>query len=243
MSTKDLARTIIEGGRTRGSRWFRRHTHGVHRAAEHAVLHRLRLAKSSESDNERDTDSADGDAVFVKRRSAWKSFDDKLGPAKRWLDRQVGRPWDSVRGDLLARFDTRTTPGRHIVFDHMLPWVEEAGLHSRREFAIDAQGRLRRLPRNRARNRMVEHLPRPAHELAQWLDGRRVGERGGTLFWFLLTPTGAYRQHRRLDDEDGELWRSLPTSFRQAHAFDKPGLAPAPQSRQSRQSTPSTFGP
>ena len=37
MSTKNLARTVIEGGRYRGNRWFRRYSHKQERTAEHQL--------------------------------------------------------------------------------------------------------------------------------------------------------------------------------------------------------------
>ena len=218
MSTKNLARTVIEGGRTRWSSWSRRHSHQEHRAAESAVLHRMRATGDPEGD----------DAAFAPLQSVYRSFDDKLGPAKRWLERQVGRPWDAVRSDLLQRFDTRTTPGRHIVFDHMVPWVEPDGPRSSwREFQVDARGILRKRPDNRYRSsyrRRQEPLPRPQKDLERWLGGRRVAERGAIPFWFMPTLSGGYRQDRRLDNEDARLWRSLPHWFRKLH---RPVPAPA----------------
>jgi hypothetical protein len=218
MSTKNLARTIIEGGRTRWSSWFRRHTLRVHRQTGRAVLRRLETAGDAD------------DITFVRRKSACREFHDKLGPAKRWLDRQVGRPWNLVRSEMLQRFDTRTTPGRHIVFDHMLPWVEDDAFSLRwGEFEVDAHGLLRRLPHRRYRHvRRYEPLPQPEEKLERWLAGRRVGERGSALFWFTSTPGGAYRQHRRLADQDAEIWRSLPGWFRERH---QPG-APPPSSNE-----------
>lgn len=218
MSTKNLARTVIEGGRTSGSCWSRRHSHQEHRAAETAVLHRIRATGDTDGD----------DAAFAPLQSVYRSFDDKLGPAKRWLERQVGRPWDAVRSDLFQRFDTRTTPGRHIVFDHMIPWVEPDGFRfSRREFHVDGRGILRKAPHHRywsSYYRRREPLPRPQKDLERWLGGRRVAERGEIPFWFMPTPSGGFRQDQRLDNEDARLWRSLPNWFRKLH---RPVPAPA----------------
>jgi hypothetical protein len=212
MSTKNLARTVIEGGRTRWSCWLRRQTLRDHRAAERATLRKLQTGGE-----------ADG-VAFASRESGTTMFADKLGPALRWLERQVGRPWNIVRSELLERFDTRTTPGRHIVFCHMFPWVEDDAFRfSGRYFEVDAHGVLRKLPdRRHRRPRAYPPLPRPKVLLERWLAGRRVGERGGPLFWFLPTPAGAYRQHHRLEDADAALWRSLPAWFREHHEFRIP---------------------
>jgi hypothetical protein len=217
MSTKNLARTIIEGGRTRWSRQQRRHSNSEHRTAERDELRKI-------------STGGDDDACFERRPGVFRDFDDKLGPAWRWLDRQVGRPWNLVRSELLRRFDTRTTPGRHIVFCHMLPEVEGNRLGWRwHRFEVDRHGILRRLPRRPYRHvRGREPLPRPEPELDRWRDCRRVGERGGVLFWFTLTPAGAYRQDHRLETEDAELWRSLPDWYRNRHQPGAP-LPPLPE--------------
>jgi hypothetical protein len=220
MSTKNLARTVIEGGRRHGNCWFRRHSHGVHRALEREALGRYARI-----------DELDG-LIVPSRRHVHRQFADKLGPAGRWLERQAGRPWDLVRGELFERFDIRTTPGRHIVFCHILPWVEDSRGGSRRTwFEIDAHGILRQHRRKQLRYGFyAPALPRPEHELEAWLAGRRVGERGGFLFWFTPTSTGAYRQHQRLDDSAAALWRSLPASYRERH---DPAASPADPRKRS----------
>src|SRR5208283_712740 len=106
MSTKNLARTVIEGGRTGHNKWKRRNSHAENRAAEHNYLQDITL----------DPDSYDEFDV-APLKHVRKDFDDKLGPIYRWLSQQVGRPWDEVRADVTKEFDTRTTAGRHIVYD------------------------------------------------------------------------------------------------------------------------------
>src|SRR5262245_28648881 len=108
MSTKNLARTVIEGGRTNGSRWERRHSNGPVRAGTRDAL--VRAA----------ADSAFDDLIVPCRKRVPRHFRDKLGPARRWLAAQTGRPWTDVLSDLLRLVDTRTTAGRHLLFDHML---------------------------------------------------------------------------------------------------------------------------
>jgi hypothetical protein len=141
MSTKNLARTVIEGGRGRWSRSDRRGCHGADRVRTNQMLARLRHGDDWD------------DVVVPERKGDVTFFHDKLGPAERWLASNVGRPWSKVRAELFARFDTRTTAGRHIVFDHMLPAVSEHGLPScgfsfhRRSFIVDRHGMLRHAPR------------------------------------------------------------------------------------------------
>lgn len=227
MSTKNLARTVIEGGRYRSGSQLCRYKN-------RALRTRTRVALG---------DVASGrDADDLTIRPVWKVgrwFHDKLGPSVRWLASQVGRPWDLVRGELVRKFDPRTTAGRHIVFDHMLPSIhgedkfgcceDRFGCHH--TFLIDRHGLLRRVrSRPRAWPRPPEPLPRPEHELGAWLGGRRVGAHGDVLFWFTPTPTGGYRQHHRLADADAALWRSLPDWFRACHD----PLAPPPRHPERR---------
>lgn len=62
-----------------------------------------------------------------------KGFSDHLSPLRRWLGKQVGRPWHKVEGEILKGLDTRTVIGRHLL-DHARQMVE---IHCR----IGADGR------------------------------------------------------------------------------------------------------
>lgn len=139
MSRKNLSRTVIEGGRDHRNRWDRRQSHGDERASTRAWLDKVAA----------DGDLAD-ELVVPPRPRVLKSFRDKLGPARRWLAAQVGRPWDKVYSELRAKFDARTVAGAHVVDDHMLGWVDrgdraQAWRHDR-DFVVDAHGILRASP-------------------------------------------------------------------------------------------------
>jgi len=207
MSTKNLARTAIEGGRDFRMSRLSRHENRALRASTRGALARL------------PSDLDPDDLVAPRLTKVGRHFHDKLSPPERWLASHGGRPWDLVRSELVRRFDTRTTAGRHIVFDHMLPWVDgDDACGYRYTFAVDRRGRLRVHQRRFLSQRQVrEPLPRPEHELGAWLGDRRVGAHGDVLFWFTPTPTGGYRQHHRLGDADAALWRSLPDWFRACH--------------------------
>jgi hypothetical protein len=139
VARRDLSRTVIEGGRARGNKYDRRASHGLERARAREWLNRV----------EWDLEEAEGTDPRP-RNVVYKNFRDKLGPAKRWLASQVGRPWSAVYSDLCARFDTRTVAGRHVVHDHMLGWVYRGDLSSlpfmsrHMEFEVDDRGILRR---------------------------------------------------------------------------------------------------
>lgn len=214
MSTKNLARTVIEGGRARFNRKERRYSNAAVRARVRAISARVR---------EFGEDVAD----YPRREPVQRCFSDKLSPAQRWLERQLGRPWDRVRSELFARFDTRTTAGRHILFDHLLREVDLGDVAKSRysDFTVDRHGLLRRA---RLRRRELwprfESLPEPEPELRAWLDGRRVGERDGRWYWFVATEFEHFRQHRELTPDDVVRWRALPAYFSQHFCLILPKL-------------------
>ncbi len=145
MATKNLARTVIEGGRDGYSRFARRHSNARERSAERQLSHEIRLRTELD------------DIVYAPREKVYRSFADKLSPGFRWLERQAGRPWDRVRSELARRFDTRTTAGRHFLFDHLLPELERGPWGYRvRRFYVDQHGILRCLIRRRKKKRSKE---------------------------------------------------------------------------------------
>jgi hypothetical protein len=138
MSTKNLSRTILEAGRTSEGTWGRREDNRVDRARTRQALAAVRDAHDLD------------DVALPLSKKTNRHLDDKLGAPERWLGSHVGRPWDKVRGELFARFDTRTLAGHHIVFGHMLPWVDDGTLDTcfhRRKFVVDRHGILRRAPK------------------------------------------------------------------------------------------------
>jgi hypothetical protein len=209
MSTKDLSRTVIEGGRDRWSQYHRRYSHRRARARSLAVLHDLRAG-------------AEPDAVcFPEREPVYRSFADKLSPATRWLERQVGRPWDRVRSELFERFDTRTTAGRHVLFDHVLPSMEleRWGGGLRHQLFIGKGGivRRRRSAPRASWQRPKPPLPEAEAVLVAWLAGRRVRRSGSSYYWFLPSRTGAFRQGPALDEEEAARYARLPEWFREGN--------------------------
>lgn len=203
MATKNLARTVIEGGRHPRNVWERRssNTRERRQVRETSALLRDRL---------------DPDAVVYPRRNpVYQGFDDKLSPGFRWLRAQSGRPWNKVRSELFTRFDTRTTAGRHIVFEHLLEAVEHAPRRSPRrdDLFVDRHGLLHSPPYRRQRGRSWQPLPEPAHELCAWLGQRRVIARGGSLFWLVPTRAGHYRQDKPLSPAEVTRFQSLPAWY------------------------------
>lgn len=201
MSTKNLARTIIEGGRVKRNKWYRRNSHAENRAAVRNYVKEVTL--DPENYEEYDVEPVE---------HIYKEFDDKLGPIYRWLSRQVGRPWDEVRADVSKEFDTRTTAGRHIVYDHMLSSVQigpETGhryysipgddtvSYSKHDYYVDDEGILRKKRYLGRRNyRGYEKVPViDTKRLTNWLGSRVVGRVGDKFFWFMPVGKGKKQAH------------------------------------------------
>ena len=198
MSTKNLSRTAIEGGRTGSNKWDRRYSHAETRADEKAYLGEVK----ADLENFYNYD-------IPKTRVVYKEFNDKLGPMYRWLESKIGLPWDEVRSQVTKDFDTRTTAGRHIVYDHLLRQVEVTPNHdygayyrgpedyttsySYHDYYVDDNGYLQKKTYISRKNKNKSAKFNTA-QIANWLSGRVVGKVGKRLFWFV--PTGKNKKHR-----------------------------------------------
>jgi len=172
LSTKNLARTVIEGGRARSNKKERWYSNRAHRRS-------VRIFVEKEPPE---------DAAPPRRKRVYRGFYDKLGPARRWLDQQVGERWDDVRSVLFARFDARTLAGRHVLYGHLLEWVKDGPQDSHHaRFQVDAVGRLEPLPRRRS-GRAPPCQERDAKGADAWAGGRRVRALGTKLFWLVPVP-------------------------------------------------------
>lgn len=205
MATKRLSRTVIEGGRHGFNKYERRTSHNCVRAEERDYLKAV-IA---------DPELAD-EIEIGQLKPVCKEFTDKLAPMYRWLDTQVGRPWSEVRAEVFQKFDTRTTAGRHITFDHLLKEVvdSESGFDNRGNIAdpsipkvpvhpnskryyywsyadyyVDQQGILQaKEGRHRHRYARYDFVSEQEYkDASNWLNGRMVGEIGGKLYWFVPT--------------------------------------------------------
>lgn len=59
--------------------------------------------------------------IKPRRKSKWLS--DNLGPLRRLLRSQVGKPWNDTHSKLCRSLDSRTMVGRHVL-DHLWDYVE-----------------------------------------------------------------------------------------------------------------------
>ena len=195
MSTKKLSRTVIEGGRHRYSKRERRRSHRIARHAARQLCAQVACEPAS------------AELVHFERRpSVRRMFYDKLGPAERWLRAQVGRHWRDVEGEILSRFDVRSLPGRHIVYDHLLPSLFRESLagwrvHRRGTFFVDPLGILRFAQLVRRRR-----TPLRSSRALDFAGDRLVAIRGARTYW--LEPT-----------MPPDPWACIP--YRQAHELTR----------------------
>lgn len=182
MSKKNLARTAIEGGRRGFNTWERRESNQLERVRTRTMM---RAAA-------RDPEIAESKPA-PKRRPVHPEFNDKLNPVYRWIAAQHGRHWDDVRAEVHAKFDARTTAGRHIMYDHVLTHVNYAwhdndwrGRSSYVEYSVvGIDGILRHVPGRRppwkGRGDTVNKI------IWEWAAGRLVRWVGAVPFWFVPT--------------------------------------------------------
>jgi hypothetical protein len=183
VARRDLSRTVIEGGRTYSNIVDRRQSHRTDRVHTRAWLGQVTL----------DPECAEETAPRARARVR-KDFSDKLGAAFRWLERQVGRPWAKVEGELLAKFDARTVAGRHILFGHMLPSVgtgDPEASRGRVWYMVDAHGILRTSRWHKP------NWSRLQRETNAWTAGRRAAPIHRGWWWFRMVPQGVPCTNRR----------------------------------------------
>ncbi len=179
MATKNLARTVIEGGRCG---YFKSECNEKIRSERAQTRIYLRAVTSDPEYEE--------SSVAPKRKTVSVCFKDKLRPIYRFLDSQIGRDWNTVRSELFTKFDTRTTPGRHVLFDHLLRDVRESLEPLDQPYAsyfIDAEGRLCKEKDRYATYRRTKYVKYDLNKVVAWLGCRKVGRLGSGFAWFVPT--------------------------------------------------------
>lgn len=238
MSTKSIARTAIEGGRANPNKFDRRHSHSRLRTATRNFLRSF------------DPDAPERTPPPVLHHEG-REFTDKLSPITGWFASRCGRPWNDVYSEIRQNFDVRTTAGRHIVFDHMLPTVinkYRPRAPGFRDFYIDDAGVLRRMldgrapwqvtkDRSKALRRAQGRAPAPG-EVSEWVAGRRVGRVGVVWFWYMCTgvalgskrvrctaPWPGVCRHDHEPDRNGVIWYHRLANWRQDRRLDAADVA------------------
>jgi hypothetical protein len=98
-------------------------------------------------------------------QSNWgrKYFSDLLGPLRRYLRGNVGRPWEKVYGEIKSQLDTRTVTGRHVL-DHVRRDVKQ-------NCFIAKDGQIYALPMYGAARPVHGLFAHPRTGLLRWKDG------------------------------------------------------------------------
>jgi hypothetical protein len=201
MATKNLARTVVEGGRHRYSKLYRKLRNRSER--------RLRF-------------DLEGDVMHGRERVAGSGgFADRLAPLERWLGSHVGHGWSNVYHEFCERFDERTMKGWH-VRDHLLGMLGTGRFSWGGSFLVDDRGILRRRDRRRWERRDRISPDEKAKALA-WAAGRRVIVRGEVAFWTArvldnLAQTSG--QGRRLTVSELAAWRALAPDLQRELTYD-----------------------
>lgn len=185
MTTKNLSRTVIEGGRT-----------GHYKAECNKRIRQERAAWRTQARAICNDPETWEDDLPVVRAPVYPDFDDKLNPIYRFLDSRIGQPWDDVRSELFSKFDARTTPGRHVLHDHLLRDVSESpdgqsyryGFRFQSRYYRDAEGVLRSGSEWHGRSWQPvwkKSVPFDLVPLARWLGARKVGRAGAGFAWYV----------------------------------------------------------
>jgi hypothetical protein len=216
VATRNLARTVIEVGRTKSSKEQRRQLRRVERRDGRRYCR--------EAANEADLD--DLRSAPLRRRNNGLAQDDKLGPARRWMDSRVGRPWSEVFSELSVKFRRRGIALSHVVDTHMLRWVDRGELLRWKpffEYVVDDEGVLQFGPFHGKRYSW-KGAPRPRVSMAEvdrWADNRKVIVRGNRCYWTspdrwerptwegVRVTYESHRQGSEFSPEDYEFWAAV----------------------------------
>lgn len=182
MSTKDISRSALEGGRAKSNKDDRNESHRRERANAREWLSRAKydteLYDSTDPEN---------------RPKVSKEFTDKLNPCYRWLASRCGRPWSEVFQEIKVTFDTRKLSAWHIVNQHMITEVRGAGTAADavgrfgpqygQRFEIDSNGILRDLGKRWWANKKDKYEGPNQKEVLAIANGLGIIDYGASQFW------------------------------------------------------------
>lgn len=182
MSTKNMARSAVEGGRPGENKFDRRYSHKKRRVRDRSYLSNV-LA---------DPDYYD-EAIEPSTEHVQPILTDKLGAVYGFLLSRVGRPWSEVFSEVREKFDERSLAGYHVVRGHIVEEVDGSGYGNDalypRPFYIDDGGifRLRKNshadpnPEGRHKGRPKITGPTPK-QILQWAKSYVI-EEGDNVWW------------------------------------------------------------
>jgi hypothetical protein len=113
MATRNLARTVVEGGRK--GRFIERVFTRSQRKLTRQQLHGIDCARDAEES------FAVMGKVYPDRRDHWwgTDFADRLTAVERYLQANAGRPWNKVFSELCSKYDRRSLKGWHMIDGHI----------------------------------------------------------------------------------------------------------------------------
>lgn len=133
----------------------------------------------------------------------WKELNENLAPLRRYLDRQVGRPWDKVHSEIAAHLRADNTVQQH-VRDHLRDFVavnprRYMGWHAnpvsglwRQPLYVDEKDgilkRTDRLPEEKARSRARRNPPRQPVDRVALADDRELRRIDDVWYELRLAP-------------------------------------------------------
>jgi hypothetical protein len=98
----DMHKVIVERPRMLRSKWKNRKT-------------ALRLSEDQRAQAIGDPEDYDGGPPRASAARHEKDLNENLAPLRRYLMRQVGRPWDKVYSEICRTIDTRSAIGLHVL--------------------------------------------------------------------------------------------------------------------------------
>ena len=233
MATKKLSRTILEAGAATPQKIDEWRSKRKERADNRAFLNKI---KNDPEEAERNT--------APKRGGRVRTPDDKLGPVHRFIESWVGRPWDKCYSEMKRKFNPKSLPGYHIIYDHILREIykneDELNARSyyrgyRTEYYVDNEGILRKTEPIKYRTRSKYNFG----PVSSWLGNRKLTILGNHYYWFIgngkcqwknLNDIAAYNSDGFIDGFQpavklGKRWIPAKLSFRQGKRLNKKELA------------------
>lgn len=218
MSKKNLAASAIEGGRSKRNKEERYLSNAKLRVKEREYIHNVM----------KDPEHYD-QYMIDEREVVYKDFRDKLSPVYSYLDSRLGESWADIRSELMSRFDTRTTAGRHVLYDHILKSVtdtktgfDESGIQQIPElknessrirnyflfydYYVDLEGKLCKA-NNVSYRSYRNNFPKTEEWqfAAKWLGNRMLIKVGDKLHWACATE-GIWEARVEMSTEPGYVY-------------------------------------
>ena len=139
-----------------------------------------------------------------------KGFTDVLSPLYRWLDKQVGRPWNKVYSEICANLDKRKVTHVHVL-DHLFQRIErnvfmgvDGQYHARSSsfFSVSVVDGLYVHPRN---GLILRQKPKPKIEKPEDVEEVKLTE---LTAWKKIKDIWYFCEYRKPTKEEMAIYRS-----------------------------------